>query len=149
MYLKYKNIPSKYELYYIKWNGIGFDKDKLIKFIRRIKLLQFTSIFFKSHQEELKILKEIYKTYNEKILIGLMNNDEIISRNGLIEKWARIGAIDLLLTNTYSRLTYTIISNLPHQDYQLVLKRIEELVKIGQNMTHQSDNISKDIPSYE
>jgi hypothetical protein len=42
-----------------------------------------------------------------------------------------------------------VISNLPHQDYQLVLKRIEELVKIGQNLTHQSDNISKDIPGYE
>jgi len=149
MYLKYKNYPSKYELYYIKWNGIGFDKDKLIKFIRRVKFLKITSIFYKEHREELNILNEIYKTYNEKTLIGLLNNDELISRNGLIEKWARIGAIDILLTNTYSRSTYTVISNLPHQDYQLVLKRIEELVKIGQNLTHQSDIISKDIPGYE
>jgi len=93
MYLKYKNYPSKYELYYIKWNGIGFDKDKLIKFIRRVKFLKITSIFYKEHKEELNILNEIYKTYNEKTLIGLLNNDELISRNGLIEKWARIGAI--------------------------------------------------------
>lgn len=149
MILKYKKFPSKYELYYIKWNGINFDKDKLVQFIKRINFLKITSFFYKPHKEELIILKEIYHSYNQKTLEGLLNNDETISRNGLIEKWSRIAAIDILLTSTYSRATYTVISNLPIQDYQLVLKRIEELVKIGQNIRHQSDNISKDIPGYE
>lgn len=149
MVLKYKKFPSKYELYYIKWNGINFDKDKLVQFIKRIKFLEITSFFYKPHKEELNLLKEIKESYNQKTLNGLLNNDEIISRNGLIEKWSRIAAIDILLTNTYSRATYTVISNLPIQDYQLILKRIEELVKIGQNIRHQSDNISKDIPGYE
>ena len=44
--MKYKKFPSLYELYYNKWNGIDFDKEKLIKLIRRIKLLKFTSIFY-------------------------------------------------------------------------------------------------------
>ena len=149
MFIKYKKFPSKYELYYIKWNGINFDKEKLIKFIRRVNLLKLTSFFYRPHKQELIILKEIFESYNHNTLLGLLNNDETISRNGLIEKWSRIAAIDILLTNTYSRSTYTVISNLPIQDYQLIMKRIEELIKIGQNIRHQSDNISKDIPGYE
>ena len=144
--IKYKGFSSKYELYYITWNGIGFDKDKLIKFIKRIKLLHFTSLFLKSHKEELKILQEIYNQYDEKILIGLLNNDDHISKNGLIEKWSRIGAIDILLNGVYSRNTFTVISNLPIQDYQMVCKRIEELVNYGRNITYQKDNITDNTP---
>ena len=77
---------------------------------------------------------------------GILNNDETISRWALIEKWARIAAIDILLTNSYSRGTFTIISNLPIKDYQLIMKRIEEMVKLNREVTHQSDDISNDIP---
>lgn len=146
MDINYKNFPSKYELYYIKWNGIGFDKDKLIQFVKRIKWLKLISIFSKSKREELKILLEIYNQYNEETLKGILNNDEAISRWALIEKWARIAAIDILLTNTFSRGTFTIISNLPIKDYQLVMKRIEEMVKLGREVTHQSEIISNEIP---
>ena len=146
MDINYKNFPSKYELYYIKWNGIGFDKEKLIQFIKRIKWLKLLSIFSSSKREELQILLEIYNQYNKDTLKGILNNDETISRWALIEKWARIGAIDILLTNTYSRGTFTIISNLPIKDYQLVMKRIEEMVKLNREVTHQSDDISNDIP---
>lgn len=146
MKLKYKGFSCKYELYYITWNGINFDKDKLIKFIKRIKLLRLTSFFIKSHKEELKILKEIYSSYDERVLIGLLNNDDKISRNGFIEKWARIGAIDILLSGVYSRNTFTVISNLPVEDYQLVCKRIEELVNYGRNLTYQQDKVSDNIP---
>ena len=146
MDINYKNFPSKYELYYIKWNGIGFDKDKLISFIKRVKWLKLVSIFSKSKREELKILLEIYSQYNEDTLKGILNNDETTSRWALIEKWARIASIDILLTNSYSRGTFTIISNLPIKDYQLVMKRIEELVKLNREITHQSDDISNDIP---
>ena len=149
MNLKYKDFSCKYELYYIKWNGINFDKEKLIKFIKRIKLLNFLSYFSKSKKEELGILNEIYSSYDEKILIGLLNNDPIISRNALIEKWARIASIDLLLTNVFSRPTYTTISNFPIKDFQLVMKRIEELVKIGKEVTYQSEIITDKLPINE
>ena len=146
MDINYKNFPSKYELYYIKWNGIGFDKDKLILFVKRVKWLKFLSIFSSSKREELQILLEIYSQYNEDTLKGILNNDETISRWALIEKWSRIATIDLLLTNSFSRGTYTIISNFPIKDFQLVMKRIEEMVKLGREVTHQSDDISNDIP---
>lgn len=146
MKLEYKDFLCKYDSYYIKWNGIGFDKDKLILFVKRIKWLKFISIFIPSKKEELKILTEIYNSYDEKTLQGLLNNEENASRKGLIEKWARIAAIDLLLTGVYHRTTFTTISNLPIKDYQLVLKRVEEMIKLHKEITHQSDNITNDIP---
>lgn len=144
--MKYKSFSSKYVLYHITWNGIGFDKEKLIQFIKRIKFLRVVSIFSKSHKEELKILNEIYSMYDEKILNGLLSNDEKISKNGFIEKWSRIGAIDILLNGVYNRNTFTVISNLPIEDYQLICKRIEELVNYGRNITYQQDKITNNTP---
>jgi histone deacetylase complex regulatory component SIN3 len=145
MKIPYKNYPSKYELQYVKWNGIQFDKEKLIEFIKRLKLTYFLS-FIPSYREEHNMLKDILNLYDRVSINGLLNNDEIISRMCFIEKWARIAATDLLLANVYSRTTYTTISNLPYVDYQLLMKRTEELISLGQNITYQKDNITDNIP---
>lgn len=144
--MKYKKYLSFYELYYNKWNGIDFDKEKLVKFVNRINLLKFTSLFYKPHREELELLNKIYNLYDSEVLNGLLNNDEKVARSAYIEKWARIAAIDILLNTTYSRQTYTSIINLPRHDYQLIMKRIEELVDVAQNLTHHSNKITNDIP---
>jgi hypothetical protein len=102
--------------------------------------------FIPSFREEHKILKDILNTYDKIRIDGLLNNDETISRICFIEKWARIASVDILLTNTYSRLTYSTISNLPITDYQLVMKRIEELIECGKNVTYQKDKITDNIP---
>ena len=145
MDLRYKNYPSKYELQYVKWNGINFDRERLIKFVKRLKLTRFLS-FIPSFKEEHTILNEILTSYDDKIIKGLLENDENISRICFIEKWARIAAVDIILTNTYSRLTYTTISNLPIKDFQLLSKRVEEMVESGRNITFQSNNITDNIP---
>jgi hypothetical protein len=145
MYLTYKKYPSKYELQYVKWNGINFDREKLIKFVKRLKLTRFLS-FIPSFNREHSILKEILGSYDLEIIQGLLNNDEKISRMCFIEKWSRIASVDILLTNTYSRSTYSTISNLPYTDFQLVMKRTEELISIGQKITYQKDNITDNIP---
>jgi len=145
MYLTYKKYPSKYELQYVKWNGINFDREKLIKFVKRLKLTRFLS-FIPSFNREHSILKEILDSYDLEIIQGLLNNDEKISRMCFIEKWSRIASVDILLTNTYSRSTYSTISNLPYTDFQLVMKRTEELILIGQKITYQKDNITDNIP---
>jgi len=64
----------------------------------------------------------------------------------LIEKFARIGALDIAIHGVYTRETYKIISNLPTSDYRLVLRRVDELVRIAQTTTHQSDNLTSNIP---
>ncbi len=145
MNLTYKNYPSKYELQYVKWNGINFDRERLVKFIKRLRLtyiLYFIPYYRKEHQ----ILTEILNTYDKVRIEGMLNGDENILRMCFIEKWARIAAVDILLTNTYSRLTYTTISNLPIKDFQLISKRVEEMVTAARNITFQSDNSSNNIP---
>lgn len=145
MNLTYKKYPSKYELQYVKWNGINFDRERLIKFIKRLKLTYFLS-FIPYYRREHRMLTEILNTYDKDRIEGLLNGDENILRMCLIEKWARIAAVDILLTNTYSRLTYTTISNLPIKDYQLLMKRVEEMVEAGRNLTYQSNIITDNTP---
>ena len=145
MNLTYKNYPSKYELQYVKWNGINFDRERLIKFIKRLRLTYFLS-FIPYYRKEHQILTQILNTYDKVRIEGMLSGDENILRMCLIEKWARIASVDILLTNTYSRLTYTTISNLPIKDFQLLSKRVEEMVKAGRNLTFQSDNSSNNIP---
>jgi len=145
MNLTYKKYPSKYELQYVKWNGINFDRERLIKFIKRLKLTYFLS-FIPRYRREHQILTEILNTYDNVRIQGILNNDEDTLRRCFIEKWARIAAVDILLTSTYSRLTYTTISNLPIKDFQLISKRIEEMVEAGKNLTYQSTIITDNTP---
>jgi hypothetical protein len=145
MGINYKTNPSLYEGLYIIWNGIDFDKDKLIKFVKRLKWVKFWS-FIPRFKEEYQMMKTILQSCNYDRINGLLNNDENTIRICLIEKYARIGALDIAIHGVYTRDTYRVISNLPKEDYKLVLKRVEELVKIAQTTTIQSDNISDNIP---
>ena len=145
MNLTYKKYPSKYELQYVKWNGINFDRERLIKFMKRLKLTYFLS-FIPYYRREHRTLTEILNTYDKVRIYGLLNGDEDIMRRCFIEKWARIAAVDILLTNTYSRLTYITISNLPIKDFQLISKRVEEMVESGRNITYQSNIITDNTP---
>jgi hypothetical protein len=146
MNLSYKPFPSKYELFYIKWSGIDHDRDKLIELIKRIKKLKFLSFFSKNAKEEYDILIELFETLNQETTRGILNNDDYLSRLSIIEKWARIGAIEIVTTNTFSKETYSIISHLPIKDYQLFSKRIQELILLAKNMTNQEDTISNSTP---
>ena len=45
MNITYNKTPSKYELEYVKWNGINFDREILIRFIKRLKLTFFFVVY--------------------------------------------------------------------------------------------------------
>ena len=145
MNITYMEYPSKYELQYVKWNGINFDRERLIKFMNRLKLTYFLS-FIPYYRREHQILTEILNTYDKVRIEGLINGDEDIMRRCFIEKWARIASTDILLTNVYSRPTFTTISNLPIKDYQLLMKRVEEMVTMGREFTYQSNIITDNTP---
>jgi len=142
MNLSYKPFPSKYNLFYIKWSSVDHDKEKLVELIKRIKKLKFLSIFSKNAKEEYEILVELYNSLDEETVQGILNNDENISRISTIEKWARIGAIEIVTTNTFSKETYSVVSHLPIKDYQLFSKRIQELIQLAKNLTNQEDVVS-------
>ena len=145
MKLLYKKHVSKYELQYIIWQGIEYDREKLILFVKRYKWLKLFS-FLPFYKEEYKIMNEILRSYDTNKLELLLSNDEHISRLCLIEKYARKASIELLLTNLYSKQTFETISNLPINDFKLVIKRTMELVKLGRDVTTQNDNITNDVP---
>jgi hypothetical protein len=146
MNLDYKKHTSQYELEYLIWSGIEFDRDKLIKFIKRLKLLRFLSFFSKSKRDEYEIYKSILESYNPQKIEGLLMNDENISRLSLIEKWSRIGAIEIVVGGTFSKNTYETVSNLPISDYQQFTKRVQELIALSNNFTSQDYNSKTELP---
>jgi hypothetical protein len=145
MRINFERCPSKYELQYFIWCDINIDRYKLIKFIKRLNFTKFFS-FIPSYKKEYIFLKDILNTYDSTRINGLLNNDENILRICLIEKWARITATDILLNNNPTRTTHTTIVNLPIKDYQLLMKRVEEMVTATRNFTFQSINPTDNLP---
>lgn len=146
MDLNYKKHTSQYELEYLIWSDIEFDRDKLIKFIKRLKLLRFLSFFSKSRKEEYGIYKSILDSHNPQRIQGLLKNDEDICRLSLIEKWSRIGAVEIVVGGTFSKNTYETVSKLPISDYQQFTKRVQELISLSNNFTSQDYNSKTELP---
>ena len=96
MNFNYSRNPSKYELFYFKWNGIGYDKEKLILFVKRYKWVKFLSSFLYSYKEELQILNDILSSHDTSKLESLLINEEKYSKLAVLEKLARQASIDIL-----------------------------------------------------
>jgi hypothetical protein len=79
----------------------------------------------------------------------LLNGDETSVRLALIEKWAREASLDILYDGRYSKETLRFILNLPKDDYQLLLKRVEEIVNSVRDISIQSDTLTDIVPSNE
>lgn len=141
----YKEYPSLYELKNIKWVGIDHDKEKLIEFIKQYEILKKSSSS-KQCREELKIMDELLSSFNILNLEKLLNNDESYSRWAIIEKWARIASIEILLDQRYSQETFLTISNLPISDYKLIIRRSKELIKNITDITTEAEADTSKIP---
>ncbi len=128
------------------WVDVHYDREKLKRFFNRYNTLKVLSIFFKTHKHELNVFKKIIKRQGEKKLRRLLKNDENTSRICHIERISRIGSSEILTNGTYSPETYRSITNLPKNDYDLITKRIQELISIGQSMYVQNDNFTDTIP---
>lgn len=147
MGIRFNNKQSKYELTYLKWEGIHYDRTKLKRFTFRYNLITLLSKVFKSYKEELEILNGIIDHYGRSKVFNLINNDDYTSRLAHIERLSRLGSVEILTTGSFNPDTYHQISNLPKTDYDLVSKRIQELIKIGQRVTIQDDIIGENIPN--
>ena len=86
------------------------------------------------------------ESYDSEKIIGLLENNENISRLCLIEKWSRIGAIEIVVNGTFSKKTYETVSNLPISDYQQFTKRVQELIALSNNFTTQDYNTKTELP---
>lgn len=139
-------MRSLYELLYIKWSGIDYDREKLNRFILNLKVYRFLSIFSSKFKDQYRKLKVIHGMYDKVKLEKLHNGDEETIRMSVIEKYSRIGSVELLINGVYTKETYTTITNLPIEDFQLVTKRVQELIKIAQSVTTQDDTVSESTP---
>ena len=144
MKTSYNPYPSEYELKHIVWEGIEYDKDKLVKFIDEYNELKESK--GKYRKELFRIMDDIFKSYNKENLKKLLNNDYEYSRWATIEKYSRIASSEIVLDGKYSKKTFKIISNLPLSDYKLVIKRTKELVKILQEVTTETEQDTSKIP---
>lgn len=147
MNIKFNDELSEYELTYLKWEGIQYDRSKLKKFIKRHNVVSFLSRFFKKYKKELVILDKIVDHYGRSRILNLSNNDNHSSRLSHIERLSRVGSVEILTTGLFKSETYHQISNLPKTDFDLVSKRIQELIRIGQRVTIQNETISETTPN--
>ena len=139
-------MRSLYELLYLKWSGIDYDREKLNRFILNLKVYRFLSVFSSKFKDQYRKLKVIHGMYDKVKLEKLHNGDEETIRMSVIEKYSRIGSVELLINGVYTKETYTTITNLPIEDFQLVTKRVQELIKIAQSVTTQDDTVSESTP---
>ena len=145
MRMDYKNYLSEYELKNIVWVGIEYDKEKLISFFDRYQQLKLIP---KTHdsQEELEIMEDILKSHNPENLQKLQQNDFEYCRWATIEKFSRSAAVEILLDGKYSKNTFSTVSNLPVNDFKLVMKRTKELIRIINDTITESDVDTSKIP---
>jgi hypothetical protein len=139
-------MRSLYELLYIEWSGIDYNREKLNRFILNLKVYRFLSVFSSKFKDQYRKLKVIHGMYDKVKLEKLHNGDEETVRMSIIEKYSRIGSVELLINGVYTKETYTTITNLPIEDFQLVTKRVQELIKIAQSVTTQDDTVSESTP---
>ena len=145
MQLGYKESSSEYELKNIVWNGIEYDKKKLIRFIQKYEYLK-TLDDNDEVKEEIQIMDKILQSHNSDNLQKLLQNDLEYSRWATIEKLARKVAIEILLDNKYHSRTFEIISNLPIVDYKLIIRRSKELINIINETTAEAEMDTSKIP---
>jgi len=145
MKIDYKNFLSEYELKHIVWVGIEYDKEKLISFFDRYQQLKLIP---KTHdsQEELEIMEKILKSHNSENLQKLQQNDFDYCRWATIEKLSRTAAVEILLDGRYSKETFSVVSNLPVNDFKLTMKRTKELIKVINDTITESDVDTSKIP---
>jgi hypothetical protein len=121
---------------------VSYDKKKLLELLYDLR-------FQKSQEEQdvrrIKFLENILEENNLEHLYLLLINDEKTSRFALIEKWARVGAMEILIDGKYSIETLNTITQLPLADYQLTVKRIQELVNTIQDITTQSASMASGV----
>ena len=145
MKLSYKESMSEYELKNIVWNGIDYDKRKLIRFVEKYEYLK-TLAETDEVKEEIKIMDGILKSHNLDNLQKLLQNDLEYSRWATIERLARKVSTEVLLDGKYHNYTFETISNLPIVDYKLIIRRSKELINIINETIAEAEMDTSKIP---
>jgi len=133
---------SQYEERYIKWVSINYDKAKLLELLYELKFLKEQAT---PNVTRIKFLEQILQDNDLDHLYKLLTNDEATTRFAVIEKYARKAAMEMLVRGKYTIKTLNTITQLPISDYQLTVKRIQEIINLISDVTAQSSSQSQGI----
>ena len=133
--------PSEYEEKYVRWVSIGYDKKVLAELLYELQYLKEKEEW----PERIKFLEGILAQYNPQHLLNLLNGETQTTRFALIEKWARHGAMEILIFDKYSIETLNTVTQFPLADYQLFVKRVQEIVTMIREITTQAATLASGV----
>jgi hypothetical protein len=133
--------PSEYEERYVRWVSIGYDKAKLSELLYELKYLKEKNEW----PERIALLEDILAQHDPEHLLNLLNNDMQTHRFALIEKWARLATMEILIFDKYSIETLNTVTQFPLADYQLFVKRVYELTELIRDITTQSSTLAAGV----
>lgn len=132
---------SPYEDEYIKYVNIHFDKKALSELLYELKYLQDNDEW-PARQE---FLQKLLNKHEPLHLYNLLVDEPETARYAVIEKWARLAAMEILIYDRYSIDTLSTISRFPMDDYKMVVRRVHELTAMIRDITSQAVPISSGV----
>lgn len=136
---------SKWELDNITWSDRATDPKTLIAFLIRIKELSAIKKPSKEQRKELEILQELSSDLDQEECIALVSGNDEITKQLFIEQLARTGAIEILTSGRIKFDTMYAMCKLTPNDFILVAKRTQDLIKSIQEFVIQGETLSNDM----
>lgn len=133
--------PSEYEERYVRWVSIGYDKKTLSELLYELKYLKDENTW----PERIAFLESVLSEHDPEHLLNLLNNDPQTMRFSILEKWARRGAMEILIYDKYSIDTLNTVTQFPLADYQLFVKRVYEIVTLIRGITTQAASLAEGV----
>ena len=133
--------PSEYEEKYVRWVSIGYDKKVLAELLYELQYLKEKGEW----PERIKFLESILAQHSPQHLLNLLNNEPQTARFAMIEKWARQGAMEILIFDKYSIDTLNTVTQFPLADYQLFVKRVQEITTMIREITSQALTLASGV----
>lgn len=138
-------VPSIYEDRHVRYSSIAYDKKILSDLLYELQYLRENEKW----PERQQFLEEILNEHDFQHLFNLLVNEPHTARMATIEKWARHAAMEILIFDKYSIETLNTITQFPLADYQLLVKRIHEIVYMVRDITTQAASLATGLAGYE
>ena len=136
--------PTKWELDTIVWNDRSTNPKTLVKFLQRIKELEFSQAT-QADTQELAILNELASEMDQDDCEALLTSDDDTAKQNFLEDLARQGALQTLCENKISIETMTNMCKLSPEDFILTAKRSQDLINSIRELVIQGETLSNDV----
>jgi hypothetical protein len=124
--------PSDYEERYVRWVSIGYDKKALCELLYELQYLKEKGEW----PERITFLEKVLAQHNPQHLLNLLNNDP---------NTARFAMMEILIFDKYSIETLNTVTQFPLADYQLFVKRVQEITTMIREITSQAITLASGV----